>query len=121
MKTSLPGTMLNFSCSLVEICNDFVFQHFQDVVMTLIICASFIVKYVTCYVCYIYIGGSRISRTEGGGNSWIWGKTPDLLFGKILAENGMKMKEIEPTGHVPSASLDPPMFYIGGCPVNIKK
>ena len=57
----------------------------------------------------------------GGGNSWIWGKTLDLLFGKILAENGMKMKEIEPRGYVPSASLDPPMFYIGGCPVNIKK
>ena len=36
-----------------------------------------------------------------------WGKV--LLFGKIFAENCMKMKEIGPGAHVPSAPLDQPV------------
>ena len=48
-------------------------------------------------------GGSR-----RGANPWIWGK--NLLFGKIFAENCMKMKENGP-GVVYSKrpTLDPPM------------
>ena len=44
-------------------------------------------------------GRSRISR--GNANHWIYGK--NLLFGKIFAENCMKMKEIgRRRGYVPS-------------------
>ena len=35
---------------------------------------------------------------RGDVNPWVWGK--NLLFGKIFAENCMKMKEIGPEGPV---------------------
>ena len=46
----------------------------------------------------------------GGGNPWVW--TENLLFGKIFAENCMKMKEIGPRAGalVPSVPFDPPMW-----------
>ena len=39
-------------------------------------------------------GGSRISKVEGGGGTNPRGRDINLLFGKIFAENCMKMKEI---------------------------
>ena len=65
MKTSLPGTMLNSSCSLVEICNDRVFRHFQHLLMALIVCACFIVKYVTSVT--FTLADQGFPRRSGGG------------------------------------------------------
>ena len=47
-------------------------------------------------------GGSRISQAGawGDANSWLWGK--NQLFGKIYAENCMKIKENGPRGRIPS-------------------
>ena len=44
---------------------------------------------------------------DGGGetNPWIWGK--NLFFGKILAENCMKMKELGPRGQNGPSALAP--------------
>ena len=46
-------------------------------------------------------GGSRISTIRGGAN---------LLFGKNLTENCMKIKEIGPGGASPASSLDSPII-----------
>ena len=48
----------------------------------------------------------------GGANSQVWGK--NVLFGKVFAENCMKMKEIGQGAHIPGTpALDPPMQVVG--------
>ena len=42
---------------------------------------------------------------EGGDNPWVWGE--NIFFGKIFAENCMKMKDSGPGGG--GASLAPPL------------
>ena len=50
----------------------------------------------------------RTTNTPRGVvNSWIWGK--NLLFGKIFAENCMKMRKSGPGGGVLEPPLDSPM------------
>ena len=55
-------------------------------------------------VCDVISGWSRISQ-RGSANLWPW--TKNILFGKIFAENWMKMKEIGPRGEA-RISLAPP-------------
>ena len=59
---------------------------------------------------WINSGGSRVSQT-GSANSWFWSEI--LLFGKVFAEDCIKMEEIGPRGgrvpSVPPPPADPPM------------
>ena len=55
----------------------------------------------------LFGGGSRIFQMVGGQPLSLW----ENLFGKIFAENCMKMKEIGPRGRVSlEAPLDSPML-----------
>ena len=57
--------------------------------------------------------------TDGGTETHAGGT--NLLFGQILPDNCMKMKEIVPKGAcAPSASLDPPMQILSPPPAPLK-
>ena len=52
-----------------------------------------------------------IHEFADGGVASPWDRSENLMFDKIFVDNCVKMKEIGPSGGVPSTpSLDPPMY-----------
>ena len=57
----------------------------------------------------ILVADPGFPKRGGGANPWF--RSKNLLFGKTLAENCNKIKDIEPIGV--ARPLDPPMYSVG--------